>query len=458
MIKNTGILQPGESKTVEFVLTPGIGHYRVNVDYLQASFSVEERPAAIFVLEDVYCEPSGTIWAPAYVNIYYTIKNIGNQTGDATVSVYGALEREDHPTIAPGASVQIHAAGILNSPGINTVYIAIDDQEPYALDIPVETEPYPNIICTAVWVEPSVCQIGNQVTIFRTYENTGDQYGTIDALITANGIKLGGPTIHLHPQHSNTIETLWIPTVAGTYLIDSDGATTTLEVQEALATGEILDYWWTGLDDGQFVCTHRHTLHVRTLVNLPVQSDIKLTAWTSWLPGVQPTVTQRVSAGGHEVEFQMWLLMPESPGEYSINLSLKAEGQSGQLDTGGLSFTCINIETGVAIPQSIYWINPVTGQSSSILSLDTPVPGDVDIYMWVTYGITGTVPIAPVITATLDGSSLPLNRIIEATWEFGPFRVSEGSHNAVVRLVNNNTNNQLDERQFSLYGEEYENE
>ena len=79
-------LQPGESKTVSFEVTPTVAKtYQVTVDGQSGSFRAVEVPVADIRVEDLTITPS-EVYVGEKVTISVTAKNYGNAAGTKTIT------------------------------------------------------------------------------------------------------------------------------------------------------------------------------------------------------------------------------------------------------------------------------------------------------------------------------------------------------------------------------------
>ena len=81
MAEQSVTLQPGESKTVSFAVTPSeVKDYSVTVDGLTGSFRATEAPVADIRVENLTIEPS-EVTVGQTVTINVTAKNYGSAAG-----------------------------------------------------------------------------------------------------------------------------------------------------------------------------------------------------------------------------------------------------------------------------------------------------------------------------------------------------------------------------------------
>ena len=86
MAEQTVTLQPGESKTVSFEVTPAVAKtYSVSVDGLSGSFRAVEAPVADIRVEDLAISPS-EVYVNETVTISVTATNYGNAAGSRVIT------------------------------------------------------------------------------------------------------------------------------------------------------------------------------------------------------------------------------------------------------------------------------------------------------------------------------------------------------------------------------------
>ena len=86
MSEQSVTLQPGESKTVSFEVTPTEAKsYSVSVDGLSGSFRATEMPVADIRVEDLTITPS-EVYIGEAVTIGVTVRNYGNAAGSKVIT------------------------------------------------------------------------------------------------------------------------------------------------------------------------------------------------------------------------------------------------------------------------------------------------------------------------------------------------------------------------------------
>ena len=80
-------LNPGESETVSFAVTPNVKKiYSVDIEGLHGTFEAIEIPVADFVVTDLVVTPS-RVYIGETVTISVTVSNIGNVAGTKTITL-----------------------------------------------------------------------------------------------------------------------------------------------------------------------------------------------------------------------------------------------------------------------------------------------------------------------------------------------------------------------------------